>query len=339
MKSNNSQPRDYDRLIKLLNQLGRIHSKVRPGFAERIKQQIPENLEVRRRGPVSMRAIMNLRVGKLIAAVVITGEVILLLNLLCGADLSRALYMQGKHQIKCCKPTGKEKWNNLVNQVGQYICLIEPQRQISKLRTIAKEPIAPKQQELRSIRGVTRHKEIDNIDAEVLVAVVKREAGPGRPLEKSQSVNWSNIMKASRTQESIEESTQRNTQVAVDALRSFGRLVGTYPKNLSMMSIMREFRMVYRTKRAVKAIPKEQRHRQLVYTTAKLRWLCDFYKELLKKAKDPAYHGDKIEPGMANAVLMRWRLATGEYQVIFANLQVATIPAEQLWLLEATLPQ
>ena len=106
-----------------------------------------------------------------------------------------------------------------------------------------------------------------------------------------------------------------------------------------MLTVMGEFRDAYKAKEAAKAIPKDYKDQQLPDTTRKLKRLCEFYERLLKWDKEPAYYGARLDLEKTDAVLMRWRLATGEYRVIFGNLQTGTVTAEQLEQLEAALPQ
>ena len=62
--------------------------------------------------------VMNMRVGKLVAAAVIIGEVILLLCVFGGDDLSEEIYMQEKYYItKYFRPYAKKNWNRFVNHV------------------------------------------------------------------------------------------------------------------------------------------------------------------------------------------------------------------------------
>jgi len=329
MKNNNSQPKDDERLIKMLNRIGRMHSDVRPGFAERIKKQIPENLVTQQHGPRSMKDIMNMRIGKLAAAVIIAGEVILLLSLLGGVDLTDEAYMQGRLLAKRYLVPAEEKWSVLAGYLEKYVYPTEPGKQIIECQTKAKECTARIQQEPKPKTLESRHKEIQDIDAEGLVAVVEREAGPGRPLEQKQSAEWPTL-KTDKVQDST---TETNEQAVIDALKAFGRVTGTYPSKLAILTVMKEFRNAYKTRQAGKAIPDHI----LADTTGKLEGLCEFYEQMLKKGKEPAYYGDKVELGKSNAVLMRWQLITGEYRVIFANLQIVTVTAEQLGLLEAAL--
>ena len=49
---------------------------------------------------------------------------------------------------------------------------------------------------------------------------------------------------------------------------------------------------------------------------------------------DPAYHGRTVVPGDGTKVLFRWKLDTGDYRVIFGDLEVMTVSADRLKQLE-----
>ena len=54
-----------------------------------------------------------------------------------------------------------------------------------------------------------------------------------------------------------------------------------------------------------------------------------FYRQLLEGGAEPEYFGPEVKPGDADAVLVRWRLDTGETRVIYGDLRVETIPGPQ----------
>lgn len=59
------------------------------------------------------------------------------------------------------------------------------------------------------------------------------------------------------------------------------------------------------------------------------------YEHLVKQGKDVVYYGDSIDAADSNAVLMHWKLADGEYVVIFGDLRSKTISSEALIKLQA----
>ena len=60
-----------------------------------------------------------------------------------------------------------------------------------------------------------------------------------------------------------------------------------------------------------------------------------FYQKLAQEGKDPAYHGDKVTAEFGDSVLMRWKVSDGKYRVIFGDLTVKTVSADELAALEA----
>ena len=64
-----------------------------------------------------------------------------------------------------------------------------------------------------------------------------------------------------------------------------------------------------------------------------------FYMTLVEDQKEPMYYGKIVKPGDAALVLMRWKTGENEYRVIFGDLHAATVNAEALATLEATLPR
>ena len=325
MKNKGSQPRDDERLIKTLNQFGKMYNDMKPGLAERIKQQIPENLGGKRESIRSFRSAMNLRIGKLVAATVIIGEVILLLCVFGGEELSDGIYMQGKYLTRYFEPQVQQNWNRFVNNMDNYSCPNEPAGRIYRGRAIVQEKMTPEQQQ--PVTAQAGDKETESIDTKGLIATAK-------PPKNDQKAGWSDILNARSKQKSTRETARRNAEAAVDTLGSFAELTGTYPNELLIMAVMREFREAYNEKQAGKATSKDQRYRQLADTTKKLKWLCGFYEELYKNGNDPAYYGHRLESRNADGVLMRWRLATGEYMVIFGDLRTKIVTPEELELLE-----
>jgi outer membrane lipoprotein-sorting protein len=71
----------------------------------------------------------------------------------------------------------------------------------------------------------------------------------------------------------------------------------------------------------------------------KLQGPFQFYNKLTQEDKDPVYYGKDVPPGDANAVLMRWKVSDNEYRVIFGDLGVETITADELAELEADLTE
>jgi len=76
-----------EQIERLLNELGRQTAEsVRPGLAEDIKHQIPQQISPHRRGMDTINIIIDLRINKLAAAAIIIMTMILLANFFGGRD-------------------------------------------------------------------------------------------------------------------------------------------------------------------------------------------------------------------------------------------------------------
>lgn len=62
---------------------------------------------------------------------------------------------------------------------------------------------------------------------------------------------------------------------------------------------------------------------------------ADFYNTtLVKENKEPVYYGETVEPGDSSKVLLRWKLDDDQHRVIYGDLSVKTVTAEELAELE-----
>ncbi len=55
-----------------------------------------------------------------------------------------------------------------------------------------------------------------------------------------------------------------------------------------------------------------------------------FYMALVEDQKEPVYYGETVGQDDVEAVLMQWEISDNEYRVIFGDLSVLTVTAEQL---------
>ena len=62
-----------------------------------------------------------------------------------------------------------------------------------------------------------------------------------------------------------------------------------------------------------------------------------FHIKLVQEKRDPVYYGETVLPGDVDLVLLRWRLDSGEYKVIYGDLHEETVSAERLAELESTI--
>jgi hypothetical protein len=74
---------------------------------------------------------------------------------------------------------------------------------------------------------------------------------------------------------------------------------------------------------------------ELMNKAMKLQGPCIFYQKLRQEGNEPAYYGDKVTAEFGDSVLMRWKVSDKQYRVIFGNLTVKTVSADELAALEA----
>jgi hypothetical protein len=70
-----------------------------------------------------------------------------------------------------------------------------------------------------------------------------------------------------------------------------------------------------------------------------LSGMSNFYEYLVQQGKDVVYYGDAIDTKDTNAVLMQWTLPDGNYKVMFVDLRMETVTAEELVKLQARMLQ
>ncbi len=143
-------------------------------------------------------------------------------------------------------------------------------------------------------------------------------------------------------------------QDAIEGLRLFSEMSGRYPGKITLVELGQEIsalsqdmeNMKYLTDK-LKKLTEELSQTQM--TEEEIRnavmkksfeimqpiqspgW---FYVMLVTDKKEPAYYGQSVTPDDADAVLMRWKISDNEYRVIFGDLSVGNVTAEELAALE-----
>ena len=142
-----------------------------------------------------------------------------------------------------------------------------------------------------------------------------------------------------------------NEQNTVEGLRLFAEMSkGKYPKKLNVMTVMGEVTKIMKENRAKtygqndpnyvpSAQESEEIQKILLKKLSVVQGACLFYAELVTDNKEPAYYGDLVTADDADTVLMRWKVNDGQYRVIFGDLTIENITAEQLAELERQLTQ
>jgi hypothetical protein len=124
----------------------------------------------------------------------------------------------------------------------------------------------------------------------------------------------------------------RSEAMAIEGLRNFARYTdGQYPSSMVLTIAWKEILNAWQASvnwQQRSLTEKERQQNQSIHST------CLFYAKLDKQDKDPAYYGNNVTAGDADAVLMRWKVSNNEYRVIFGNLTAKNISAEQLNALE-----
>ena len=121
----------------------------------------------------------------------------------------------------------------------------------------------------------------------------------------------------------------------LEVLGLFAELTGgKYPSELTVVKVMEEFQNAMIENFGHPMTEAEQP--ETIQKIMSLQMTGAFYTHLASEGKDPAYYGTTVTAEFPHAVLMRWKTDTGTYKVIFGDLTVREVSAEELEQLEAT---
>ena len=113
---------------------------------------------------------------------------------------------------------------------------------------------------------------------------------------------------------------------AIEGLRAYARATdGLYPSTLAYEQLTPEMWKLMGA-RVLSAEFLPVAHQMLA--------VCGFHGKLVREDKNAAYFGDRVRPGEADRVLMRWKTAEGAYRVVFGDLRVKTVDGDELIELE-----
>lgn len=136
---------------------------------------------------------------------------------------------------------------------------------------------------------------------------------------------------------------------AVAGLKLCADLIGKYPENLNMMTLIQATMEGFKEsqtseaqrlrKLMEQAKDDEERAKLIIEPMMPIQMLGGFYGTLAQEQKDPAYYGKSVTPGDKALVLMRWKTGENEYRVLFGDLHAETVDAQTLATLEAALPK
>jgi len=136
-------------------------------------------------------------------------------------------------------------------------------------------------------------------------------------------------------------------EAALEGLKFFAEITGQYPKKLNLVNLMQEFSAIKNNKNQTDAGMKlkeemdrgqiDERTKKLTETIVKVQSIGMFYMTLIQNKKEPAYYGETVGPEDTDAVLLRWKISDNEYRIIFGDLSVGNVTAEELARLEKPL--
>jgi hypothetical protein len=122
---------------------------------------------------------------------------------------------------------------------------------------------------------------------------------------------------------------------AIKGLRIYADLAGTYPNSLDKQIIEQESKkLIWGDTASWEELTAEEITKITNDKTMPILTLADFYKTLVVDEKEPAYYGQSVTPKYSNMVLLRWKVSDNEYRVIFGDLSVKNVTAEELAELE-----
>ncbi len=111
----------------------------------------------------------------------------------------------------------------------------------------------------------------------------------------------------------------------INGLTRFSDLTGKYPKELSMGRVIGELMVTL----GAKGSDEQPDKQALAQQSLEIGAACVFYEKLKAEGGTPEYHGKKVKPGQADAVLVRWKLPDGQWRVVYGDLRVETVASEE----------
>jgi hypothetical protein len=126
-----------------------------------------------------------------------------------------------------------------------------------------------------------------------------------------------------------------NEEATLEGLRFFSTLANAYPVSLSRPECHRVLGIELNEdgKPAWNKYSEDEASK-IARDMATVEAPVLFFGKLTEEEKDPVYHGQTVQPGDADKVLLRWKLDGGQYRVIFGDLSTKTVSAEELTKLE-----
>jgi hypothetical protein len=107
-----------------------------------------------------------------------------------------------------------------------------------------------------------------------------------------------------------------------DGAGALGVLLSAFEKSETSLAL--------RLKEEIKGFTEEEKLNRVTDAGRPILRLIWFYIGLVQEKMDPAYYGKTVTPKDTDKVLLRWKLDDDHYRVIFGDLSVKTVSAEEL---------
>jgi hypothetical protein len=126
-----------------------------------------------------------------------------------------------------------------------------------------------------------------------------------------------------------------NEETAIKGLKAFVDVVGSYPVNPANPTKDEAFLQATKLDESEwDALSAKDMKKIVNESISPIFGFRTYYTKLAKENEYLAYYGETVGPDNADKVLLRWKLDNGPYRVIFGDLSVKTVTAEELAELE-----
>ena len=132
-----------------------------------------------------------------------------------------------------------------------------------------------------------------------------------------------------------------DTDAMIAGLQKYHDLTGKYPAEMNPAALTGNLIEAMKAKaesqkedgETAEEIDEDELVQQSMDDMMPIQGMIMFYMSLTQQDRNPAYFGD-VEPGDADAVLVRWTTDSGDYQVVYGDLSTETLTADELTELE-----
>ena len=81
----------------------------------------------------------------------------------------------------------------------------------------------------------------------------------------------------------------------------------------------------------------EEKTQEMINEVMPIMAVGPFHMKLVQEKRDPVYYGENVTPEDSDLILLRWRLDSGDYSVIYGDLRTETVTPERLAELESAI--